>query len=476
MPILSVSFFCFLAFSLAAHYALRQTRARRLLWIVLNAFFIASFANNAAGLIPLATFLAAGYGSMRLLAKVRRASLLFLLVGLLIALFCVITKYPPFGGLLPERWVYVQVGASYVMFRIIHLVIDTYEGSLEEPTPLLEYLCYTTFFLSWTTGPIQRVQDFRTEWDRSKVASLDYGEILQTSERLIMGIVKVAVVSGLLGGVLDRYSAETVGRALSSPVIALLWFSWGCFVYFIFLYFNFSGSIDCLIAAARFFGFRLPENFANPFVSTSYFDFWNRWHITLSTWFKYYLFNPTVKALVKKNASPRLIPLWGIVGFSVTFFVVGIWHKPSLHLAFSLGLGALVNKTYQELMLRWKGKKAFKALKARPIYIAVCNALTLSYVSVAICFLWTDSAVLRKVLPWGIWTTFFVCIPLVTLVFAFFLPVYRKTCGFLYAIHSFMGRTPVSFRFILIGIWVYGLIMFHTLSHQSATEFVYQGF
>src|SRR5208283_1744431 len=98
-------------------------------------------------------------------------------------------------------------------------------------------------------------------------------------------------------------------------------------VYPFFLYANFSGYIDIVIALARLMRVRLPENFDRPFAASSVMEFWNRWHMTLSTWLKTYVYNPLLLILMRRfQASPGIHPVLGVVCFFVTFFLIGVWH------------------------------------------------------------------------------------------------------------------------------------------------------
>ena len=94
----------------------------------------------------------------------------------------------------------------------------------------------------------------------------------------------------------------------------------------VFLYSNFSGYIDIVIALARLMRVRLPENFDRPFSASSVLDFWNRWHITLSNWLKTYVYNPLLMALMRRILILIVEPFLGVFSFFVTFFLIGLWH------------------------------------------------------------------------------------------------------------------------------------------------------
>ena len=141
--------------------------------------------------------------------------------------------------------------------------------------------------------------------------------------------------------------------------------------YPLFLYANFSGYIDIVIALARLMRLRLPENFDRPFSASSVLDFWNRWHMTLSNWLKTYLYNPLLLALMRRISSTAMDPLLGVLCFFVTFFLIGVWHgRTSEFIMFGVltGGGMSINKLWQLWLMRRLGRKGYKALAANTVY------------------------------------------------------------------------------------------------------------
>ena len=94
----------------------------------------------------------------------------------------------------------------------------------------------------------------------------------------------------------------------------------------VYLYANFSGYMDVVIGTARFLRIELPENFHWPFAATGYIDFWGRWHMTLSTWFKTYVYSPLLMTLMRRYPAASAEPYLGVFAYFVTFFFVGVWH------------------------------------------------------------------------------------------------------------------------------------------------------
>jgi D-alanyl-lipoteichoic acid acyltransferase DltB (MBOAT superfamily) len=164
-------------------------------------------------------------------------------------------------------------------------------------------------------------------------------------------------------------------------------------VYPFFLYSNFSGYIDIVIAIARLMRVRLPENFDRPFSASSFLDFWNRWHITLSTWLKTYVFNPLLLVLMRRVSSVSIQPFLGVLCFFVTFFLIGVWHgRTSEFVVFGVlqGGGVAVNKLWQLRLTNAMGRNGYRELASSLIYIALGRGLTFSWFAFTLFWFWSN--------------------------------------------------------------------------------------
>src|SRR5450755_4335504 len=164
-------------------------------------------------------------------------------------------------------------------------------------------------------------------------------------------------------------------------------------VYPFFLYANFSGYIDIVIALARLMRVRLPENFDRPFSASSFLDFWNRWHMTLSTWLKTYVYNPLLVALMRRISSLAMQPFLGVFCFFVTFFLIGVWHgRTSEFIIFGVlqGGGVAVNKFWQVGLTSALGRKGYKELAKNPLYVAFGRGLTFTWFAFTLFWFWAD--------------------------------------------------------------------------------------
>ncbi len=194
-------------------------------------------------------------------------------------------------------------------------------------------------------------------------------------------------------------------------------------VYPLFLYCNFSGYIDVVIALARLMRLRLPENFDRPFSATSFIDFWSRWHITLSTWLKNYVYNPLMLAMARRVESVSLQPYLAVVAFFVTFFLVGLWHgRTSEFLFFGLlqGGGVSANKLWQVVMAQALGRKRYKALAGHVLYQTLARGLTFCWFAFTLLWFWSGWAEIHTIFAavsatgWvGIWLTILISASLI---------------------------------------------------------------
>jgi D-alanyl-lipoteichoic acid acyltransferase DltB (MBOAT superfamily) len=398
--------FPFLAFAAAVALLINVSASatwRRFVLLLANVAFVLSFTHSPRQLLPFAALLAFGFASVKFLERRKSRAAFWLLTGTLLLVFCWLKHYTfvPAGLFLP--YAYFTVGMSYVLFRVLHLAIETYQGGLEEPLDVLSYANYTLNFTSLVSGPIQFYGDYRRT-ERLAPAALDVGIAFAALERIVLGFFKVSIVSPLLAQV-QHVAVAHVGGHLSGgervlDAAALI------AVFPIFLYANFSGYMDVVIGVARFLRLELPENFNHPFVSVSFIDFWTRWHITLSTWLKTYVYSPLLITLMRTFPAQRLEPLFGVFAYFVTFFLVGVWHGQTanfLMLGVFFGLGVSANKLFQIAMVARLGRKRYVTLCAAPAYAAASRGLTFAWVGISLLWFWSDwSAIENAVRTLGI--------------------------------------------------------------------------
>ena len=210
----------------------------------------------------------------------------------------------------------LPIGISFYTFQAMSYVIDVYRGKIRaEKNPLYTGL-YISFFPQLIAGPIVR---FRSMENAIKGRSESLAGFAGGAERFVRGLVKKVLIANRMAAVADAVWALVIDGKLQAG-ISLAWL--GAISYTLQIFFDFSGYSDMAIGLGAMFGFDLPENFDHPYISGSVTEFWRRWHITLSGWFKDYVYIPLGGSRVSKG---RLI-----FNLFVVWLLTGIWHGGDL--------------------------------------------------------------------------------------------------------------------------------------------------
>jgi alginate O-acetyltransferase complex protein AlgI len=366
---------------------------RSIVLMVASLIFLAMLAKSAVELIPLAAFLLFGYSALAMRERGWSKGAAWT-IPVVILIYVWLKKYT----FLPERsflhFPYFTLGLSYIFFRVLHLLIETgEEAGAEEKLHITfgAYLLYTLNFTTLVSGPIQRYDEFARDQFVVQPLPLGPSVIGLQLERIIRGFFKVNVLAMLLH-MMQENGLEQITQPVSieHKFFAAVQLT---VAYPLFLYANFSGYIDIVIALARLMRIRLPENFDRPFSASSFLDFWNRWHITLSTWLKTYVYNPLLLALMRRISSPSMQPFLGVICFFVTFFLIGVWHgRTSEYLVFGVlqGGGVAINKLWQLWLTRILGRRAYKDLAKNALYIAFGRGLTFTWFAFTMFWFWAN--------------------------------------------------------------------------------------
>ncbi len=212
------------------------------------------------------------------------------------------------------------LGISFFTFKAISYLIDIYRDNTQRTRNLPDFLLYISFFPQIAAGPIARFSDFGGQLQSRKLTFSDVAEGLR---RFVLGLSKKLIIAGTLAVAVDKVFA------LEATDIRLAWI--GAVGYSLQIYFDFSGYSDMAIGLGQIFGFTTKENFLHPYTALSLGDFWRRWHISLSSWFKDYLYIPLggnrkgkFRAGVNKLIVFVLCGLWH--GANFTFLLWGLWH------------------------------------------------------------------------------------------------------------------------------------------------------
>jgi alginate O-acetyltransferase complex protein AlgI len=275
----------------------RHNAARKALLIAASYFLYATF--RPANVFLLFGVTAGSYAIGRAVQKGRRPALLAAGVCAAVAGLAA-AKH----GLTP-----LPVGISFYMLQAIAWMVDSYRGNIAAPGGLFDYTLYLSFFPKLTAGPIARAEDFLPQL--AKRPPVDSAALWEALTRIVFGLFKKLAIADNLGVVVDPVFADLH----ASPSRILL----ATYAFAVQIYCDFSGYSDIALGTARLFGYRLPENFNWPYLARNSADFWRRWHISLSTWLRDYVYF-SLPGLRAKSKIPSYVNL------SITMVACGLWH------------------------------------------------------------------------------------------------------------------------------------------------------
>lgn len=234
--------------------------------------------------------------------------------------------------------IFLPVGISFFTFQSMSYTIDVYRGQLKPLPSLLDYAFYVSFFPQLVAGPIVRARDFAPQIRRPLVVTDDM--FARGVYFIVIGLFKKAVIS-------DYISLNFVDRIFDNPTLYsgmenLL----GVYGYALQIYCDFSGYSDMAIGIALLLGFHFPINFNAPYRSVSITDFWRRWHISLSTWIRDYIY---ISLGGNRKGKARTY-----VNLIITMLLGGLWHGASLNFVFWGGLHGVALALH-----KWMREKVF---------------------------------------------------------------------------------------------------------------------
>ena len=206
----------------------------------------------------------------------------------------------------------LPIGISFLTFHGMSYVIDVYRGDAPANKSFLEAALYLSLFPQLIAGPIIRYRDIADQIRERSVTVEDFGAGVQ---RFVMGLGKKLLLANTVASAAD----QIFHLPLNQTTAGMAWLAVGC--YTLQIYFDFSGYSDMAIGLARMFGFRFMENFNYPYISTTITEFWRRWHISLSNWFRDYVFFPL--------GANRKGPARAYFNLVLVFFLCGLWHGAS---------------------------------------------------------------------------------------------------------------------------------------------------
>ncbi len=242
------------------------------------------------------------------------------------------TQIRPFAVLLP-------IGISFFTFQAMSYVIDVYRGTAKVQTNPLYVALYISFFPQLIAGPIVRYHDIEKQFSTRSCNVIFFGEGVK---RFLIGFCKKVILANNLAIVAE----EVFGMQFTKVNPLVLWFGSVC--YSLQIYYDFSGYSDMAIGLGKMFGFTFAENFNYPYISRTVTEFWRRWHISLSFWFRDYVYIPLggSRGSVIKNIR-NMLAVW---------LLTGLWHGANFTFIF-WGLGYFVLLVIEKYLLKPSERK-----------------------------------------------------------------------------------------------------------------------
>ena len=262
------------------------------------------------------------------------------------------------------------LGVSYMTFKVLQIIFETYDGIIKEPIGLIDYLQFLLFFPTISSGPIDRSKRFMEDIHQT-IPREEYVELLGTGLfRLLLGLVYKVVLSGLLYLAMNHIPH----KGLLFTTVSYM------YLYTFYLFFDFAGYSLMAVGVSNIMGIQTPMNFNKPFLSIDIKDFWNRWHISLSTWLRDFIFSRIVmKSMRHKWFKTRLTT--AMVAYMLNMIFMGFWH--------GLSWSYIIYGVYHGVLMagfEWYQKKSkfYKKYKQKTAYKLVSWFVTMHLVMIGL--------------------------------------------------------------------------------------------
>ena len=358
-----LSFFMTLGFILIIAFIMnvfqKSTYYLSLVFSTLMVYLV--FAENPMHLGSIIGYVLVGYILMHLSVKFKEYKktmiLMIFLAGLPLVLVKVLAVFKISGlGFL---------GISYMTFKLIQIIIEIYDGLIEKPMGPLDYVHFLLFFPALSSGPIDRSRRFLEDWKKQRTKD-EYLELAGTGLfRLVLGLFYKLVISGMV----FQQMTSIRYKDFSFFVIYM-------YLYTAYLFFDFAGYSLMAVGASNILGIETPMNFNVPFISVDIKDFWNRWHITLSTWLRDFVFSRIVMRFMRKKIFKKRLTT-AMVAYMINMTFMGFWHGITLnYIAYGFYHGILM------AAFEWYQKKSkfYKKNKNKTWYKVISWIITMHLV------------------------------------------------------------------------------------------------
>lgn len=356
----TLSFAIFFTLCFVLYYRVSDP-GRKWLLLGFSLFFYACFSLSALGILLLITLIS--FCGERILAKRRDKRLLFLFIaGTLLPL--VLLKYTPLAA-----WYALPVGISFFSLQAVGAMIDAYRAGATEGS-FGDHLLFLSFFPTVVSGPIMRKGDFLKEIYKTKAPI--YQDVRTGFYRIALGFIEKFFLADRIGGLVNHVYSDPVGSSGIQIVAATVLFG-------LQLYYDFAGYSHMAIGFAGCFGISIGENFERPYFALSVKEFWRRWHISLSSWLRDYVYIPL--------GGSRCGRLRKYGNLMLTFLVSGIWHGYGLNYLFWGFLHGIYQVTEDCLL---QGKKKYHTVAKQRV--SHCRSALLKVPRMLLVFVLVDFA------------------------------------------------------------------------------------
>ncbi|MEE8104225.1 MAG: MBOAT family O-acyltransferase [Planctomycetota bacterium] len=327
MNFISTTFLVFLTLVFAVYWAIRRRRGQNLVLLVASYVFYSWWDWRFCGLLLISSLVDYGVGLGLGRTRATRARRLWLILSLVVNL--VMLGFFKYFNFFAENFqqllasfgltvntvtlrIVLPVGISFYTFQTLSYTIDVYRGRIKPTKSLLDYGTFVSFFPQLVAGPIERAPRLLPQFQSPR--RFDAVEAREGCRFILWGCFKKVVIADSLATIVDPIYGSPEGAVGPQFLLATM-----CFAFQI--YCDFSGYSDIAIGTGRLFGIRLVRNFAYPLFSQSPAEFWRRWHISLTTWFRDYVYIPLGGS--RKSGARRAAAI------IATFTLCGFWHGAS---------------------------------------------------------------------------------------------------------------------------------------------------
>ena len=211
---------------------------------------------------------------------------------------------------IPYRKLELPIGISFYTFQTLSYIIDVYRGNVDVQVNLIDFGTYVTMFPQLIAGPIVQYADVERQLRERKESLTKFG---YGAWFFVMGLAKKVLLANTIGSIYENIAA------MDGMSVVTAWL--GCLAYTFQIYFDFSGYSDMAVGLGKMFGFEFMQNFNYPYISKSVTEFWRRWHISLGSWFREYVYIPL--------GGNRVTVPRHLLNLLIVWFLTGLWHGAS---------------------------------------------------------------------------------------------------------------------------------------------------